>query len=106
MPGPFASEKRALGICDRCGFTFDLKELVYEVDDGRRTGLRVCGECLDPSHPQRDLGERPIYDPEALRDPRPDHMELDTSRALALPERDVQGVDAVARVGTVTVTVT
>ena len=101
----FASEKRARGICDRCGFAFRLKELRYEMVDGRRSGLRVCCECYDVDHPQLNLGEVPIYDPQALRDPRPDTAELAASRALIAPSRKVAGVAAVSRVGTVTVTV-
>ena len=38
--------KKALGQCDRCGFTYKLSELQYELFDSKRNGLRVCYECL------------------------------------------------------------
>ena len=68
----FASDRNALGICDRCGFSFMLKDLHYEIEDQRLNGLRVCSVCLDEDHPQLQLGEIIISDPEALYDPRPD----------------------------------
>lgn len=37
-------------ICDRCGFQFKSRKLRREW-----TGLRVCGPCLDPRHPQERL---------------------------------------------------
>jgi hypothetical protein len=52
----YAKSKKALGICDRCGFTYKLRELIYEVEDETRNGLRVCKSCLDPDHPQLQVG--------------------------------------------------
>lgn len=34
--------------------------------------MLVCPECLDVDHPQLMLGSFPVYDPQALRNPRPD----------------------------------
>jgi hypothetical protein len=34
--------------------------------------MMACDACWNPSHPQLRLGEVPIYDPEGLRNPRPD----------------------------------
>ena len=68
----FATGKKALGTCDRCGFTYLLDQLQYEVEDQRLNGLRVCPTCLDQDQPQLQLGEIIISDPEALYDPRPD----------------------------------
>ena len=48
----YAAGKYALGICDRSGFTYKLRDLVYEVQDGRNTGIRVGRDMLDPDHPQ------------------------------------------------------
>ena len=53
----YAKGKKALGICDRCGFTYKLAELKYEVEDKVRNGLRVCNSCFDPDHPQLRVGE-------------------------------------------------
>jgi hypothetical protein len=78
----FASSKNALGICDRSGFTYKLKDLVYEIRDGERTGLRVGRDIVDPDHPQNFLGKYPVDDPQALRDPRPDTAELTKSRGI------------------------
>lgn len=84
MSAVYASEKRALGICDRCGFQFRLKDLKSDIVKGRQTGIRVCGECFDIDHPQLFLGEKPIYDPQALRDARPDNAELSSVRGLTI----------------------
>lgn len=68
----YAVGKKALGICDRCGFTYKLSELKYEVQDQKRTGNRVCTSCLDPDHPQFRLGEVDTSDSIGLFNPRPD----------------------------------
>lgn len=62
----------ALGLCDRCGFTFKLNQLHEEYFDMRPNGLLVCSTCLDVDNPQLQLGREPIYDPQSLLDPRPD----------------------------------
>ena len=72
MSSRFASGKNAFGFCDRTGFRYPLKDLVYEVRRGVRTGLRVGRDVVDPDHPQNRQGEYPVDDPQALRDPRPD----------------------------------
>lgn len=68
----FARGDRADAICDRCGLTFLLKELSYQYVNRTRTELKVCESCLDQDHPQYDVGRYPIFDPQALQDPRPD----------------------------------
>ena len=68
----FAAGKHAFGFCDRCGFRYPLASLKWEFEDKKRNGLRVCGDCLDPDHPQLQLGRFRVYDPQTLRDPRPD----------------------------------
>jgi hypothetical protein len=72
MSEAFAVGKRALGICDRCGWQYMLRDLKDEVVDQKQTGLLVCPPCLDVDHPQLQLGKTPVYDPQALRNPRPD----------------------------------
>ena len=37
----YAAGKKAIGICDRCGFTYKLKDLKYEVQDQKKTGLSL-----------------------------------------------------------------
>lgn len=68
----FASGKHALGICDRCSWTFKLHELKEEIVRTRPTGLLVCSECWSDDHPQNMEGMYPVDDPQALRNPRPD----------------------------------
>lgn len=67
----YASEKRAIGECDRCGLTYPLKELKFLTIRMKRTKLRVCPSCWDPDHPQYKLGTFKISDPQALENPRP-----------------------------------
>lgn len=68
----YASAKWALGICDRSGFTYKLKDLLPEVQDGKDTGLRVHRSMLDPDQPQLWLGRVNKDDPQAIRNARPD----------------------------------
>ena len=77
----FASGKYAIAICDRCGFQYPYNQLRFEISDQKRTGCRVCPECLDEEQPQLQLGQYPVNDPQALRNPRPD-LSQDTSRRL------------------------
>lgn len=99
----YAQGKRALGMCDRCGFVYKLHELRYEVEDQRKNGLRVCRECLDIDHPQLRLGEIVIQDPESLYDPRPDLDERASTSFFGW--NPVGGLNMVIRsaVGTVTI---
>jgi len=77
----YAAGKHAYGFCDRTGFRYPLKDLVYEYKDGVKTGMRIGKDVVDPDHPQNFLGRVKINDPQALRDPRPDTAQ-DASRAL------------------------
>jgi hypothetical protein len=72
MTNRFASGKRAIAICDRCGQTFRLKQLKEEIIKTKRYNLLVCTECWDPDQPQLQLGMYPVDDPQALRNPRRD----------------------------------
>jgi hypothetical protein len=62
----------ALGLCDRCGFSYKLNELHEQIFDLRPTGLLVCRDCLDIDNPQLQLGRVSQYDPQSLENPRPD----------------------------------
>lgn len=72
MSNRFASGKKAIAECDRCGFRFRLKELRSLVIKTKQVNVLVCKECWEPDHPQLMLGMYPVSDPQALRNPRPD----------------------------------
>jgi hypothetical protein len=72
MGNRFASGKKAIAECDRCGQQFKLKQLREEVIKQRKYQLLVCPECWDPDQPQLMLGTFPVDDPQALRNPRRD----------------------------------
>lgn len=67
----FASEKKAIGDCDRCGITWPLKQLKFLTIRMKRTNIRVCPDCYEADHPQYKLGTFKVFDPQALRNPRP-----------------------------------
>ena len=108
----YAQGKKALGICDRCGFTYKLKELKYEVENKTRNGLRVCPECFDPDQPQFDVNRISTIDPQTLYDARVDTGEEASSRLFAFDpigggitesgSRTV-GLDIKGKIGKVTV---
>jgi len=109
MATRFASSQNALGVCDVCGFTYKLRELRTTIVKGRVTNIKACEECWDPDHPQLHLGEFPVHDPQALRDPRPDSNQYAQSRAQLIPVRSaVDSGSSVATmfVGRVTVVTT
>ena len=72
MGNRFASGKRAIAECDRCGQQYKLKLLKTEIIKQRKYELLVCPECWDPDQPQLMLGTFPVDDPQALRNPRRD----------------------------------
>ena len=72
MANRFASGKRAIASCDRCGQQYKLKELKTEIIKQRKYDLLVCPACWDPDQPQLMLGTFPVDDPQALRNPRRD----------------------------------
>jgi len=72
MGNQFAAGKIANGICDVCGFEYKLRKLKDLYVKNNNTNIKACPTCWNPSHPQLRLGELPVNDPQALRDPRPD----------------------------------
>lgn len=85
MATKFASERRAWGLCDRCGQRYRLLDLKTYTIMGRRINSRVCPPCWDLDHPQNFVtligAQKVANDPQALRNPRPD-TNLDASRGL------------------------
>jgi hypothetical protein len=72
MPNRFASGKKAIAECDRCGQKYKLKELKQLVVKTKNVNILVCPTCWEPDQPQLQLGMYPVDDPQALRNPRPD----------------------------------
>lgn len=72
MSTKFASGKRAIAECDRCGFRYKLRQLRQLVIKTKNINLLVCPSCWEPDQPQLQLGMYPVNDPQALRNPRPD----------------------------------
>lgn len=107
MVSLYASSKRALGICDRCGFTYPLRMLHMEIFDQRPDGLKVCPECLDRDQPQLQLGRVAIDDPQSLQDPRPDIDKLPSTTYFGwAPVGNPITNFVTCNVGTVTIVIT
>ena len=102
MTNRFASGQKAIGICDVCGFQYPLRKLHTTFVKGRKTNILSCPTCWDPDHPQLRLGEFPVDDPQALRNPRPDSAEYAESRAIILPMRPVVGTGFIGQVTVIT----
>lgn len=96
MSNRFAAGKKAIAECDRCSFRFPLKKLKKLTIKGKIVSLKVCPSCWEEDHPQLHLGEVPVEDPQAIREPRPDFSGYAQSRAVILP---VFGMAATGFVG-------
>jgi len=75
-----ASNKRALGVCDQCGFAFKLRTLKRS-----SYGTLVCYTCFDgafdlQNHPQNKTPD--VTDDENLKDPRPERIEPPTGPSI------------------------
>ena len=95
----YARGKYAFGFCDRTGFRYPLDQLVYEYKNGVKTGLRVGKDVADQDHPQNFLGRVKVFDPQALRDPRPDKF-IDNAATIS-----VNGINVSSSISSVTVSV-
>lgn len=81
MSVKFASGKHAHAFCDVCGFRYPYASLKNTIVNEKITGIKACPDCYDKDHPQLRVGKIKVFDPEALRDPRPDTA-LEDSREL------------------------
>ena len=100
----YAVGKKALGICDRCGFTYKLKELKYEVQDEKRTGSRICPNCFDPDQPQYQVGRLNTADNISLYNPRPDSNEKGFATYYGFNPVNSTGIVLKGELGKVTIT--
>lgn len=73
MANTYTSGKHSISECDRCGFRYKLNVLKELVVRGKPTNVYVCPACYEGDHPQNLLGKYPVYDPQAVRNPRPDN---------------------------------
>lgn len=90
MGNRFASAKNSIAICDRCGFQYKLKELKKLIIKTKQVNIMVCPECWEPDQPQLQLGMYPVYDPQAVRDPRKDTSYITSGNSgLQLSPSDV-----------------
>jgi len=72
MSSKYASGKKSIAECDRCGFRYLLKELKTLTIKTKNVKIKVCQTCWEPDQPQLLLGMYPVSDPQAVREPRPD----------------------------------
>jgi hypothetical protein len=101
MGKKFASSKRAIAECDRCGFRYLLKKLKKLTVKGVVQNIKVCPECWEMDQPQNMLGTFPVDDAQAIRDPRSDQAGYGQSRAQISPAPSLVSFGSV---GIVTVT--
>lgn len=97
----YAIGKNALGLCDRCGWTYKLKELKYQYENLEKTGLRVCPTCLDVDHPQLRLSDLDPRDPQGLLDPRIDIGRVESTSLAGW--NPLYGIEMIIELGTVKV---
>lgn len=72
MAVKYASAKNSIAECDRCSFRYPLKILRKLTIKTKQVSIKVCPSCWEMDHPQLRLGMFPVYDPQAVREPRPD----------------------------------
>ena len=102
MGNRFASDRRAIAECDRCGFRYKRKELKELIIKTKNVNILVCPECWEPDQPQLLLGMFPVDDPQAIRNPRPDFTGYPQSRAWIIPVMEVTGTGFIGTVAVVT----
>ena len=93
MAGPkYASAKYTIAECDRCAQRYLLKQLRKLTIKTKMVSIKVCPECWEPDQPQLQLGMYPVYDPQAVREPRPD-VSYYESGLNGLQTVDTVGID-------------
>ena len=72
MGSKYASGRKSIAECDRCGFRYMLKDLRKLTIKTKQVSIKVCQTCWEPDQPQLSLSLYPVNDPQAVREPRPD----------------------------------
>jgi|TARA_E500000318_G_C3554400_1_gene210410 hypothetical protein len=99
----YATGRKSLAICDRCGQRYRYLKLRKEW-----TGLKTCPDCFEPKHPQLEPSSPP-FEPQVLHEPRIDVKEdnipftVYTNVGLGLIGTKLTSFQATGSVGTVTV---
>jgi hypothetical protein len=95
MANKYSSGKYSIAECDRCGQRYKLKELKREIIKTKLYNIKVCPTCWDPDQPQLSLGLYPVYDPQAVREPRPDvSYQVSGNSGLQLTGTNTTSVDS------------
>lgn len=95
MASKYASGKYSIAECDRCGFTYKLKELRKLTIKTKQVSIKVCPDCWEPDQPQLSIGMYPVDDPQAVREPRPDSSYSQSGYSgLQLTQMPGTGADA------------
>ena len=102
MPNQFAAGKYAIAQCDRCNFRFKLKQLKSLVIKTKNVNILVCPECWEKDQPQLQLGMYPVYDPQAIRNPRVDSNSYRQAGLNGLQVEPVNDDTSVDELGTIT----
>ncbi len=102
----YAKGRYAFGFCDKTGFRYPLSDLVPEFKNGTKTGFLVGRDVVDPDQPQNFLGRLKIFDPQSIRNPRPDTSEAESRRLFGFNPVWNDGQYMTLEVGTVTVSTT
>jgi hypothetical protein len=72
MAVKYAAGIHSISECDRCGFRYKLKDLRKLTIKTKQVSIKVCKSCWEMDQPQLQLGMYPVFDPQAVREPRPD----------------------------------
>ena len=82
MAHKYSSGKRSIAECDRCGQRYLLKQLKKLTIKRKMVNILVCPSCWEPDQPQLSLGLFPVFDPQAVRNPRPDVSYVQSGLAI------------------------
>ena len=102
MPNQFAAGKYAIAQCDRCNFRYKLKQLKSLVIKTKNVNILVCPECWEKDQPQLQLGMYPVYDPQAIRNPRVDSNSYRQAGFNGLQVEPVNDDSSIDELGTIT----
>ena len=103
MAGPkYASAKHSIAECDRCGQRYKLRELRKLTIKTKLVSIKVCPECWEPDQPQLQLGMYPVYDPQAIRNPRVDSNSYRQAGLNGLRVEPINDDSSIDELGTIT----